>query len=423
MSKKKSSKKKTSKKNSKSLIILALILIGTNIATLYYFVFLDQGPIQQDIILDFADIAGPDKEQYIGEIVTIEGYVVDAGAHEFLVLHPQHFWTDQLDSSNHLLISDATGDVISSQAGIWISLTGVLEYEEEENDFLRVEYQSHRVMQSDAIPLPGCNESIFSTDNLPSNLVYMDITPSKYAVLFSGGFSNWYAYPRYWNHITWFYVLLLLNGYDYENIFVCYNNGTGDESNIPVDYPGTSDGMNDVFTYLSGEMGRADSLFIYVTDHGDQAGINTWDALDDNGLNYTEVLGWLDSITCHHMTVIMQQCYSGAFIPYLSLSNRVIITACSANEVAWASNALSFSEFTFRILCAFYGFHIWGYDTPIWADVNSDGKISMAEAFGYAATMDSKDETPLYDDNGDQIGSTVGNIIGTDGVLGYNIFL
>jgi len=47
----------------------------------------------------------------------------------------------------------------------------------------------------------------------------------------------------------------------------------------------------------------------------------------------------------------------------------------------------------------------------------------MAEAFGYAATMDSKDETPLYDDNGDQIGSTIGNIIGTDAIFGNSIFL
>lgn len=55
--------------------------------------------------------------------------------------------------------------------------------------------------------------------------------------------------------------------------------------------------------------------------------------------------------------------------------------------------------------------------------MNSDSEISMAEAFGYAATMDSKDETPLYDDNGDQIGSTVDNIVGSDGIYGNGIFL
>jgi hypothetical protein len=242
-------------------------------------------------------------------------------------------------------------------------------------------------------------------------------------VLFSGGVREWYAYTRYWNHITWFYVYLLLNGYDPDNIFILYNNGTGETSNIHVDYPGTSEGMNAVFTYLSTEMGRADSLFMYITDHGDEAGINTWKALDPDGLNHTEVTGWLDSITCHHMIVIMQQCFSGAFIPFLSAPNRIIMTACSANEYAWASDGLGFSEFTLHLLTAFYGFIPWGYTVNMWADINNDGKISMAEAFGYAATMDSKEETPLYDDNGDQIGSTVGNIIGTDGDFGYNIFL
>jgi hypothetical protein len=37
--------------------------------------------------------------------------------------------------------------------------------------------------------------------------------------------------------------------------------------------------------------------------------------------------------------------------------------------------------------------------------------------------MDSKDETPRYDDNGDQLGSSLGDIIGTDGIFGNSIFL
>ena len=413
-----SKKKKSSKGGSRALLLLVLILIGTNIATLYYFMVLDQS-----IILGIEDITGENIDQYIGKTVTVEGYVVVAGEFELLVTNPQHFWTDQLTSSNHLLIAGTSGDAVPSSAGRWISMTGTIQYEDEEKSYLRIVYQSHQVLHADVLPLPGCNESIVSTGILPSEVDFVDIIPTKYAVLFSGGYTDWYAYPRYWNHITWFYVLLLLEGYDPDNIFVLYNNGTGDETNIDVNYPGTSYGMNETFTYLSSVMDSSDSLFVYVTDHGDEAGIVTWDELDDDGIGYTEMLGWLDSITCDHMTVILQSCYSGAFIPYLSLSNRVIMTACSANEPAWASNALSFSEFTFHLLCAFYGFHVWGYDTPIWADINGDGDISMSEAFGYAATMDSKAETPLYDDNGDQIGSTVGNIITTDGDYGNYIFL
>jgi len=414
-----SKKKQSVKGGSRALLLLVVILIGTNAATVYYFTVMNQSNV-----LEIGDITGDTIAQYIGQTVTVEGYLVVAGEFAILVTHPQNFWTDQLTSSNHLLITGVSTSAVSSSAGLWISLTGPIQYEDEEEGFLKIEYQSHQVLQSDAVPLPGCNESIFSTPINPGEVVtYVDQNPTKYAVLFSGGYNNWYAYSRYWNHITWFYVLLLLNGYDPDNIFVLYNNGTGDESNIHVDYPGTSDGMNQTFTYLASVMDSSDSLFVYVTDHGDEAGIVTWDEYDEDGIGYTEMLGWLDAITCHHMILILQECFSGAFVPYLSLSNRIIITACSANEVAWASDAAGFSEFTFRILCAFYGYHIWGYSTPIWADINNDGEISIAEAFGYAATMDSKDETPLYDDNGDQRGSTVGSIVGTDGIFGSGIFL
>jgi len=397
---------------------LVLILIGTNAATIYYFTFVDQTSV-----FEIGDITGENAAKYVGQTITVEGYLVIAGDFAILVSNPQNFWTDQLTADNHILISDVSTIDILSSAGFWISVTGPLQYASEEEGYLKIVYQSHRNPKAESASFLGCNESIFATEIQPEEVTFIDQNPTKYAVLFSGGYNDWYAYPRYWNHITWFYILLLLNGYDPDNIFVCYNNGTGDKSNIRVDYPGTSDGMNQTFTYLSSVMDSSDSLFVYITDHGDDAGIVTWDEYDDDGIGYVEMLSWLDAITCDHMIIIMQQCFSGAYIPYLSYSNRIIMTACAYNEVAWASDYYGFSEFTFRLLCAFYQRHIWGLDTPIWADVNDDGKISMAEAFGFAAAMDSKDETPHYDDNGDQIGSTIGNIVGTDAVYGNSIFL
>ncbi|MFW9914267.1 MAG: C13 family peptidase [Candidatus Thorarchaeota archaeon] len=408
---------------SKASLIIILILIAANIATLYYFMVYDQRTDEQETLLDISDVTGENQEQYIGETVTVRGYMVITGAYTILVTHPQYFWSDQLNSSNHLLVSGVSVSSMSSVAGIWISVTGTLQYEDLGKPHLEIAYQTHTVLQSEAFAYPGCYDSIISTDSLPDDLPSEDINPTKYAVLFSGGIREWYAYSRYWNHITWFYVYLLLNGYDPDNIFILYNDGVGDEANIQVDYPGTSDGMNAVFTYLSNEMGRADSLFMYVTDHGGEAGINTWEALDPDGLNHTEVTGWLDSITCHHMIVIMQQCFAGAFIPFLSAPNRIIMTACSATEYAWAANGLAFSEFTLHLLTALWGFHPSGNPVNVWADINNDGMISVAELFGYAAAMDSKEETPLYDDNGDQLGSMVNNIIGTDGDFGLNIFI
>lgn len=93
------SKKKTQKGGSRALSILVLVLISTNIATLYYFIVLDQSTI-----LDIGDLTGENVDQYIGQTVTVGGYVVVAGEFKLLVTHPENFWTDQLDASNHLLI-------------------------------------------------------------------------------------------------------------------------------------------------------------------------------------------------------------------------------------------------------------------------------------------------------------------------------
>ena len=38
-------------------------------------------------------------------------------------------------------------------------------------------------------------------------------------------------------------------------------------------------------------------------------------------------------------------------------------------------------------------------------------------------TMDSRIEIPLYDDNWDEIPSSLGNVIGTDAICGNGIFL
>ena len=57
------------------------------------------------------------------------------------------------------------------------------------------------------------------------------------------------------------------------------------------------------------------------------------------------------------------------------------------------------------------------------ADYYSDGKISMREAFIYAAVHDSREETPLYDDDGDGVGLTVGPVVFGSAMYGDTIFL
>ena len=57
------------------------------------------------------------------------------------------------------------------------------------------------------------------------------------------------------------------------------------------------------------------------------------------------------------------------------------------------------------------------------ADSNSDGKISMVEAFNYALMKDSADENPQYEDNGDGVSRNVPIPFGGDGTFGETAFL
>jgi hypothetical protein len=58
------------------------------------------------------------------------------------------------------------------------------------------------------------------------------------------------------------------------------------------------------------------------------------------------------------------------------------------------------------------------------ADYNTDGQISMKEAFIYAAINDSKSETPWYNDNGNGQGYHVWQVAyALPGSYGEGVFL
>lgn len=426
MSKKKKSSKKSASKTgaSKSLIILVLILIGTNIATLYYFLFVSPTIPTEDLVYEIGDITGDNAEQFIGQTLTVAGYLVIAGNYTLLVTNPQIFWNNTFSLLGQLEVNAESFDAMP-YLGIQLEITGAFYHETAGvADHYAIEYQSHEVVSEDAMAFAGCHDRIVSASDLIDLPPLIDTTMDKYAVLYSGGIRPTRAYYRYWNDMVWMYWILRLFGYAEENIIVVYKDGIGENGQIPVHYNASHAAMDTVFANLSAEMGRADSLFFYVTNHGDYGGICGWEAIDDELMSQTDVTDWLDSITCNHMTIVMEQCVSGAFIPYLSAPNRIIMTACGDDESSWScDDEGEWDEFVFHFMSALLQFRINGDGIPVWADITGDGEVSMSEAFGYAATMDSRNETPLYDDNGDGVASTVGNIIGTDGLYGNNIFL
>jgi hypothetical protein len=222
--------------------------------------------------------------------------------------------------------------------------------------------------------------------------------------------------------------ILNMHGYSDENIYVVYKDGQSEDDVNPVHYPATHDSMDTVFDLLAAEMGSRDTLFFYTTNHGGSGGISVWNPMDSGGaLTHTEVADWLDSITCNNMIIVMEQCVSGKFITHLAAEDRVILTACKDDESSWPCDGEgTWDEFVYHFMCALVSFSFHDPGLTVDADYNTDGHISIKEAFIYAAITDSRDETPWYNDfhNGSTQGYHVWQAAyALPGSPGENVFL
>lgn len=103
-----------------------------------------------------------------------------------------------------------------------------------------------------------------------------------------------------------------------------------------------------------------------------------------------ELSEYLENIYAGKMIFILQPCYSGGFINDLSSINRIILSASRETELATAS-------WIEPLISGLNGN----------ADANGDKKISILEAYEYAARKvneKTSDEHPMLDDNSDGIG-------------------
>ncbi len=399
--------KKSSKSRSTVLLALVLILVVTNAATLGYFLFFDQSVPIGDVPLGIADVAGAGSAYYIGRTVTLIGYYVIAAGNHLLVSNPLFYFNNSLDVTNHVVMTGSLPETMSASVGKQIAVKGVLEVYDPSDGTLGTFAESFFDITYE-ITYPGIYTDVQldpypQFDAIPH---IFDPTAEKYAVLYSGGIKPGKDYFRYWNDIIYMYFILQMHGYDSDNIYVIYKDGVGEDTYTPVHYPATHTSMNTVFNALSQEMGRADTLFFYTTNHGGSGGISVWNPMDSGGaLTHSQVSNWLDSIDCRNMIIVMEQCVSGAFITHLSAQNRVIMTACKDDEGSQSCDTEgNWDEFVYHFMCALVSIPWNGDDVTVDADFNNDSQISMREAFIWAAAMDSRAETPWYNDNGNGYG-------------------
>lgn len=251
----------------------------------------------------------------------------------------------------------------------------------------------------------------------------------NYAVIISGGIDEVSNYERYWNDCSAMYSTLVnIYGYDKDKIYVLMSDGTdpaydrnlisGGYDSSPLDLDG--DGLSDiqyaatrtnifsVFSQLSTILDNDDNLFIFTTDHGGwDSGLSTYMCLWNNELLYDyELSALVDSLNVGTVNICMEQCHSGGFIDNFTGNNHIIATACKYDESSYARPNLVYDEFIYHWVSAVSGSTPEG--TPVNADTDNDGIVSMQEAFQYAESQDTRTETPQYaslpSDFGDGIG-------------------
>ena len=255
-----------------------------------------------------------------------------------------------------------------------------------------------------------------STKTIVTNNTLKNYAASKdYAVIINGGVKDSLNYIRYWNDCAAIYSTLVnVYGYNRNHIYVLMSDGTNpaydrrtnygfDSSPLDLDGDGTNDiqyaatrnNVISVLNQLSNTLTSDNNLFIYTMDHGGISDNNSYICLWNNEVLFDyEFASLLSNINANAINICMGQCHSGGFIDNLSNNKYVIATACKFNEVSHSlyNGCDGYDAFVYYWTAAVTGAYPNGVAAN--ADSNSDGYISMREAFDFASTIDPEDETP-----------------------------
>ena len=408
------------------IIQLVLVFVIVILLVLNVFQFMvyndDEGVSREDVPIQIADLKGDDWEDLVGDTVTVEGYYIENNGMAMLISDPSLTQIRRpLNATEFLRVETALpGEPV--QLGKYL-LKG-------------------KVMASENVPEKVyLNNDIFSLLSTPvitypigiidiPILIPPEHSATKYAVLISGGWTPQDAWPSFWNDLVTVYAALVQNyNYDPANIYVLYNGGYGYNTKIPVDYAATAANIDLTLGILAEVMEEGDTLFFFATDHGGQynnpgvepggnADKDEYIALWNVGAYFDDQLNAkLDAINCSEMIIILDLCHAGGFTWDLrGHSNRIIMGACTEEQGAYDKPGYPGGDFITNLFAAFTG--RWGVD----ADLDDNGKVSVAEAFNHAAHVSIPKQTPVYDDNGDGVshyGSiSNGMVVEDDGRLG-----
>ncbi|MBZ5523331.1 MAG: C13 family peptidase [Acidobacteriia bacterium] len=234
----------------------------------------------------------------------------------------------------------------------------------------------------------------------------------KYAVLVSGGWDASHNYSRYWNDMSFMYKTLKQKyGYTDDEIIVLFANGTHSPSadldgdgKDDIDYAATKANLTSVFNIIAGHLREDGKFFFYSTNHGGQ-GSGPQDAilyLWGEWIRDDELATLSKKIVAREALYVMEQCFSGGMMDNLLTAQPhpcnkpavCVMTAAQSNEVSWGADTEGdYDEYIYHWTSAVNGRTPGG--TPVNADTNGDGIVSMNEAHAYAKSHDSRNEHPV----------------------------
>lgn len=276
---------------------------------------------------------------------------------------------------------------------------------------------------------------VHKSNNVPEDTVKVKVArgpenafaANTYAVILSGGKNKNSNNARYWNDCSFIYQTLTKKyRVPKGNVKVLMSDGTDpavdmcrkvgdpyisspldldDDGNPEIEYSATKANLRRVFSELSNELGDEDHLFVYVIDHGgyDYQKKSSYICLwNDEKLYPEELNSYLDGCEAGYISFVMGQCYSGGFVEPLRADNRLVMAACSADDLSYGCEDLPFDEFVYHWTSAVNG--VTAFGDKISADGNADDNVSLGEAYTYARQKDVysngdnpyASETPTY---------------------------
>ncbi len=237
----------------------------------------------------------------------------------------------------------------------------------------------------------------------------------KYAVLISTNTvtADDVAYDSVWWYDTvLMYKMLKENGFKDENIFVLYGDGTDFNTGYnyynsnaqfghPItDYPNSKANIQNIFSWLASgnaaenikKVKKKDYLFVWLMGHGSGHGTGGCDLtmhISNTGETVTdsELASYINSIdTYRKKNVMVMTCHAGGMNDNLNVagSNIVTHTSSTCTGSSYEGNGtydVNHAEFTHDIANALREKKPDG--TPVNSDTNSNGKVSLREAYVY----------------------------------------